>query len=92
MGIIRSEILLPDGTNDSTIEYHTDFGKDTSKYVISHKGELYEEVWPNDSDYRRKYLSDYTGNVSFGEKDSDINYAAAFSRGKLTTISYRNAP
>lgn len=94
MSIIRTELLLPDGTDNSSIEFQSNFGGSTSRYVISHKGELYEEIspWLDDRDYKRTYLPNFNGTISFNEENSNRNYTATFSGGRLTRMSYEDTP
>jgi antitoxin component YwqK of YwqJK toxin-antitoxin module len=92
MSKIRVELLLPDGTTDSSIVFKSNFGGRGSLYVISGKGDLYEEIFPglNESEYRRNYLINFNGVVKFYEENGNIQYTTTFSNGRLSSISYED--
>jgi len=94
MSKIRVELTLPDGTTDSSVVFKSNFGGKSSSYVISGKGDLYEEIspWLNEREYRRNYLIDFNETIQFYEDGSNRRYTATFSDGRLTSISYEDTP
>jgi len=94
MSKIRVELLLPDGVTDSSVVFKSNFGGKRSSYVISGKGDLYEEIlpWLDEREYRRNYLIDFNETIQFYEEDSNRQYTATFSDGRLNSISYEDTP
>jgi hypothetical protein len=85
--------MLPDGINDSSIVFTSNFGDSSSSYVISNKGELYEEIYPwiNEREYKRNYLSSFNDTIYFYEEsNSNRQYTAIFSNGRVSSISYED--
>lgn len=90
---LRVEIKLPGITDPSKEKFQTkslDCNLDT--YVISQKGELYREDFEYDENmlvipnsYKRDYLTEFNGEVTFYTVRSDV-YIGKFNKGRLRTL------